>query len=49
MKPFAISGGGSLRPIGSVFREFRESKNITLDMLADEHVSKSMFSEFERG
>ncbi|WP_026906806.1 helix-turn-helix domain-containing protein [Paucisalibacillus globulus] len=33
---------------GSVIREIRESKQVTLDMLADEEISKSMLSKFER-
>lgn len=33
---------------GRIIREIREGKKITLDMLADEVVSKSMLSKFER-
>lgn len=35
--------------LGAVFHEFRKNRNISLKQIADEHVSSSLISRFERG
>ena len=35
--------------LGRVFHDFRTNRNISLKQVADEHVSESQISRFERG